>query len=87
MADLHLITISLTPPFPDSGMVTIPIRLTGQDKMYVDAAADQLKLSRAQLMRVLVVRGAERIMKELGLEVHYIQNDNVDLSNGETLID
>jgi hypothetical protein len=39
------------------------------------------------LMRVLLVKGAERILRELGIEITYEQNDNIDLTKGEVLID
>jgi hypothetical protein len=37
------------------------------------------------LMRVLLVKGAERILKELGVEAQYEQNEHVDLTKGEVL--
>ena len=87
MSDVSLITISLSPPHPESGMVPTVVRMTGQDKYNFDLAAQQLGMSRAVLMRVLLVKGAERILSELGVQSQYVQNDNVDLSKGETLID
>jgi len=86
MPDVNLITISLAPPHPDSGMVPTVVRLTGQDKYNFDLAAQSLGLSKAVLMRVLLVKGAERILSELGVKAQYEQNDNVDLSRGEVLI-
>jgi hypothetical protein len=87
MPDVNLITISLSPPHPDSGMVPTVVRLTGQDKYHVDLAAQHLGMSKAVLMRVLLVKGSERILNELGVKSQYVQNDNIDLSRGETLID
>jgi hypothetical protein len=87
MPDVNLITISLSPPHPESGMVPTVVRLTGQDKYNFDLAAQQLGMSKAVLMRVLLVKGADRILKELGVEAQYIQNDNIDLSKGETMFD
>lgn len=87
MAEVNLITISLNPPYPESGMVPVVVRLTGQDKNDFDLAADTLGLQKATLMRVLLVKGARRILSELGVEVEYEQNNNVDLSKGETLIE
>jgi len=87
MPDVNLITISLSPPYPDSGMVPTVVRITGQDRYNVDLAAQHLGMSKAVLMRVLLVKGAERILSELGVTSLYEQNDNVDLSRGETLFD
>jgi hypothetical protein len=87
MPEVNLITISLNPPYPESGMVTAIVRLTGQDKNNLDEAAGLLGLNKATLMRVLLVKGAECILRELGIEVQYEQNDNVDLSKGEQLIE
>jgi len=87
MPDVSLITISLSPPHPESGMVPAVVRVTGQDKYNIDLAAQHLGMTKAVLMRVLLVKGAERILNELGITVEYVQNDNVDLSLGETLID
>ena len=85
MPDVSLITISLSPPHPESGMVPSVVRMTGQDKYNFDLAAQQLGMSKAVLMRVLLVKGAERILKELGIESQYMQNDNIDLAKGEPL--
>jgi hypothetical protein len=87
MPDVNLITISLSPPHPESGMVPTVVRLTGQDKYNFDLAAQHLGMSKAVLMRVLLVKGAERILNELGVTSQYVQNDNIDLSKGETLFD
>lgn len=86
MSEVNLITISLGPPYPESGMVPTVVRMSGQDKYNFDLAAQQLGMPKAVLMRVLLVKGAERILKELGIEAPYEQNDRVDLSKGETLI-
>jgi hypothetical protein len=87
MSDLGLITISLSPPYPDSGMVTAVCRMSGRDKNSINVAADHLGLNQATLMRILLVKGAERILQELGIRIEYEQNDHVDLSKGETLIE
>jgi len=87
MSEVNLITISLSPPHPESGMVPTVVRMTGQDKYNFDLAAQQLGMSRAVLMRVLLVKGAERILNELGVKAQYEQNTHVDLSRGETLFD
>jgi hypothetical protein len=63
------------------------VRLTGQDKFNFDLAAQQLGMSRAVLMRVLLVKGSERILNELGVKSHYEQNDHIDLGRGEALFD
>jgi hypothetical protein len=68
-------------------MVATMIRLRGQDKASLDLAAQHMGMPRAQLMRVLLVKGAERILKELGVEIDYQQNEHVDLTKGETLIE
>lgn len=87
MNDVSLITISLNPPYPESGMVTTIVRLTGQDKSNIDRAADFLGMTKATLMRILLVKGAGSILSELGVTVEYEQNDHVDLSRGEKLIE
>lgn len=87
MSQVSLITISLSPPHPSSGMVATVVRLRGQDKYSLDLAAQSMGMSKSVLMRVLLVKGAERILKELGIETRYEQNDNIDLSKGETLIE
>jgi hypothetical protein len=87
MPDVSLITISLSPPHPESGIMSAIVRLTGRDKDHIDTAADKLGMSKATFMRILLVKGAQRVLQELGEEIVYEQNDNVDLSKGETLID
>ncbi len=87
MPDLGVINISLSPPYPDSGMITAIVRLTGRDKNTLDVAAEQLGLQKAALMRVLLVKGAEAILRELGVTIEYEQDTHVDLSKGETLIE
>ena len=71
MSQVSLITISLAAPFPENGKVPILVRLKGKDKNTIDAAAEHLGVSQALLSRVLVVRGAERILAELGVELVY----------------
>jgi len=87
MSQLNLITISLSLPHPDSGMVPAVSRITGHDRAVLELAADRLGLNKSALMRILIVRGAERILQELGVELTYEQNEHVDLSKGETLIE
>jgi hypothetical protein len=85
MPDVNLITISLSPPYPESGMVPTVVRITGQDKSNFELAAQHLGMSKAVLMRVLLVKGAERILKELGIEAQYVQDEHIDLSKGEVM--
>ena len=87
MSQISLITISLSPPYPVSGMVPVIVRVTGHDKNVIDLAASQMGITRSQLMRMLLVKGAERILREFGVEIEYEQNKYVDLSKGETRID
>jgi hypothetical protein len=87
MSDVSIITISLSPPYPESGMISAIVRMTGRDKICLDEAASQLGLTRAVLMRVLLVKGAECILSELGITIAYEQNTHIDLSKGETLIE
>jgi len=87
MSQVNLITISLSPPHPDNGMVATVVRLRGQDKYLFDLAAEHMGMPRSTLMRVLLVRGAERILSELGVKVEYEQNTHIDLSKGETFVD
>jgi 3-methyladenine DNA glycosylase Mpg len=61
--------------------------MKGQDRYNFNLAAQHLGMSRAVLMRVLLVKGAERILRELGVEVEYEQDTHIDLSKGETLIE
>jgi hypothetical protein len=86
MSQVDLITISLSPPHPGNGMAATVVRLRGQDKANFDLAAQHMGMPRALLMRVLLVKGAERILKELGIVVEYEQNEKIDLSQGETLL-
>jgi hypothetical protein len=67
MSDLSLVTVSVGPPYPDAGIVPIIVRVTGRDKVRIDMAARHLRLTRSQLMRSLLVRGADRILSELGV--------------------
>lgn len=87
MSDLGLITISLTPPYPESGMITAIVRLTGKDKNNLDVAAQHMGMTKATLMRILLAKGAERILQELGIVIEYEQDTHVDLRRGETLIE
>jgi hypothetical protein len=87
MSQVDMITISLSPPYPDVGMCTAVVRLRGQDKYLFDTAAKHMGMPNSVLMRVLLVKGAERILRELGIEITYEQNDNIDLTKGEVLID
>ena len=87
MSQVGLITISLSPPYPDTGMASTVVRMRGQDKANFDLAAKELGMNKSVLMRVLLIKGAERILKELGIELTYEQNSYVDLSKGETLIE
>jgi antitoxin component of RelBE/YafQ-DinJ toxin-antitoxin module len=61
--------------------------MTGNDMQKVSLAADAMGMTKSMLMRILLVKGAERILEELGLEIEYVQNDHVDLAQGETLIE
>jgi hypothetical protein len=87
MSDLNLITISLSPPYPESGMITAIVRLTGRDRNSLDVAAAHMGLTKAVLMRILLVKGSERILQELGVTIEYEQDKTVELSKGETLIE
>jgi hypothetical protein len=87
MPRVNLITISLSPPYPTTGMTSTIVRLDGQDKANLDVAAANMGLSRAAFMRLLLVRGTERVLRELGIEIEYEQNAYVDLSKGETFIE
>lgn len=88
MGDVNLITISLSPPFPETGMITAIVRMTGRDKHNLDVAAQHMGMTKATLMRVLLAKGAERILQELGITIQYEQDKYVDLSKeGETFIE
>jgi hypothetical protein len=73
MALLNLITISLSPPYPDNGLAATVVRLTGQDKMKFDLAAHHMGMNKALLMRTLLVKGADKILAELGVKIDYEQ--------------
>lgn len=87
MSQVSLVTISLAAPFPESGMAPVIVRVTGHDKAMIALAAAHMRISKSQLMRILLVRGSERVLNELGVQVVYEQDEHVDLSRGETLID
>ena len=87
MTEISLITISFSPPHPSAGINAQMIRMTGNDIQKVTVAADAMGMTKSQLMRILLVKGAERILEELGVTIEYIQNDTIDLSKGETLIE
>lgn len=87
MSEITLLTISFAPPHPSAGINTQMIRMTGNDIQKVQVAADAMGMSKSQLMRILLVKGSERILEELGVKIEYIQNDTIDLSKGETLIE
>lgn len=87
LLEINLITISLAPPHPPAGVGTQMIRMTGNDMQKVQVAAEAIGLNKSQLMRILLVKGAEKIMEELGVEIQYIQNENIDTTKGETLIE
>jgi hypothetical protein len=71
MPQLSLVTISVSPPYPDTGVVPVIIRMTGRDKVKIDMAARRLGLSKSQLMRSLLIRGSDRILSELGVTQEY----------------
>jgi hypothetical protein len=71
MSPLSLVTISVSPPYPDAGVVPVIVRMTGKDKVRIDKAAHYLGLSKSQLMRSLLIRGSDRILRELGIEEEY----------------
>lgn len=86
MSEIGLVTVSLRAPYPEGGMASMLIRMSGRNKQIVDLAADQMGINKALFMRLALVRVAERVLQELGVEIVYEQNDKVDLSKGETLI-
>jgi len=86
MSEISLITISFAPPHPSAGINAQLIRMTGNDIQKVQVAADAMGMTKSMLMRILLVKGAERILDELGVEIEYVQDATVDLSKGETLI-
>jgi hypothetical protein len=87
MSLVNLITISLSPPYPDNGMASTIVRLTGQDKHKFDIAAHHMGMNRSLLMRTLLIKGADKILEELGVRIEYEQNSKVDLTKGETFIE
>jgi hypothetical protein len=87
MSEISLLTISFAPPHPSAGINNQMIRMTGNDIQKIQIAADAMGMSKSQLMRILLVKGSERILEELGVKIEYVQNEKVDLSKGETLIE
>lgn len=87
MSEINLITISFSPPHPSAGLSSQMVRMTGNDMQKVQVAAEAMGMTKSQFMRILLVKGAERILDELGITIEYVQNDHVDLSKGETLIE
>jgi len=61
--------------------------MTGNDMQKITVAAEAMGLSKSAFMRILLIKGAERVMEELGVKIEYVQNEHVDLSKGETLIE
>lgn len=85
MSQVDLITISLNAPYPGAGMSTTVVRLRGQDRFNLAVAAKHMGMSRSLLMRVLLVKGTERILNELGVVIEYEQNTDIDLTKGDVL--
>jgi hypothetical protein len=77
MAQLSVISISLQPPFPEAGLSSAIVRLTHEEKRAIDLAARHMGMSRSMLMRVLLTRGAERIIRELGIKEQYTNREAV----------
>jgi hypothetical protein len=71
MSEVTLVTISINPPYPETGVVPVIVRMTNKDKNTIDSAAFHLGLSKSQLMRSLLIRGSDRILKELGVVPEY----------------
>jgi hypothetical protein len=71
MSQLSLVTISVSPPYPEAGIIPVIVRMTGKDKVRIDMAARHLGLSKSQLMRSLLIRGSDRILRELGIVEEY----------------
>jgi uncharacterized protein (DUF1778 family) len=86
MSEIGLVTISLRAPYPDKGMASVLVRMSGRNKQVVSLAAERMGLSQTVFMRLALVRVAERVLQELGITIEYEQNSKVDLSKGETLI-
>ena len=87
MPEISFITISFVPPHPPAGDGTQMVRMTGNDMQKVQVAAEAMGISKSQLMRILLVKGAEKILEELGVRIQYVQNDFVDTTKGEIPID
>jgi hypothetical protein len=87
MPEINLITISFAPPHPIAGSGNQMVRMTGNDMQKITVAAEAMGLSKSAFMRILLIKGAERVMEELGVKIEYVQNEHVDLSKGETLIE
>jgi len=87
MSQVNLITLSLSPPYPDKGIAPVIVRLAGQDKYNLDLAAAHMGLSKAVLMRILLIRGAETILRELGIKAEYEQDKYRDLAAGDRVLE
>jgi hypothetical protein len=65
------VIVTLSPPYPKAGTYGSVIRMTSRDIHKLEVAAAHLGMSRSQLSRILMLRGAEGILDQLGVKVVY----------------
>jgi hypothetical protein len=66
---IERVVVVLTPPYPKAGTYGSVIRMTRRDIYKLQVAAAHLGMSRSQLSRILMLRGAEGILDQLGVKV------------------
>lgn len=82
---VDMVNVSLVPPFPENGFAATLIRTSGPDMAMVDKATSLLGLTKAQFLRLCVVRVAEKVITEFGLdpEEAKLESRHVNLTKGE----
>ena len=73
MSEFTLIQVNFGLPFPDTGIATALIKIAGTDMAVVEKAKDVLGMSKSQFLRVAVVRAAEQILRERGLDLEEVR--------------
>jgi hypothetical protein len=63
------VIVTLSPPYPKAGTYGSVIRMTRRDIYKLQVAAAHLGMSRSQLSRILMLRGAEDVLNQLGVKV------------------
>jgi hypothetical protein len=87
MPDIAMVTISLQMPFPEYGIASTLLRMTGPDMQVINKAHQLMGIDKSQFVRMATVRVAEQVLKELGIDPNDARDENrhVDMSRGEVL--